>query len=391
MLDDDLYKFTQSAVVLHNFPDLEVSYEFINRGKTPFPVGFAERLKRQIFLLHMLRLSREEAKWLKSLNLMRPTYVEWLSGYQYNPFEVDVEQNGGELKITIHGPWYRTILWEVKLMSIISELYFMMMDAPIAECWRNRIVEKAEDLSEAECLWCDMGTRRRRSLTVHDAVVNVMKNYSGFIGTSNPWLAMKHKINPIGTSAHESVMAMECLFGANEANLRWLDLWRQYYGEKLNVALTDTFTTDVFLKQMMDIDLSRWQGYRQDSGDPYEWGNKMIMRFNRFGSATWTSWLEDKTFIFSDNLNVPKFIGISEKFRPIVKSVIGGIGTHFTNDTFTPAQVDMGWKPLNMVIKLSGVKVGKKWIGAVKLSDDACKYTGKPEDIARVKSTLNLL
>ena len=48
MLDDDLYKFNMGQVVFHDFPEAVVTYEFINRGKTEFPPGFADALKWQI-------------------------------------------------------------------------------------------------------------------------------------------------------------------------------------------------------------------------------------------------------------------------------------------------------------------------------------------------------
>src|SRR3990172_5786839 len=124
MLDDDLYKFTQGAVVFHNFPHLEVSYGFINRGKTPFPPGFADALKRQLKHLSTIKMTADELRWFKSLPYVRPTYAEWLSNFQYNPEDVHIDQVGGSLIEWFDGPWYKQILWEVKLMAIKSELYF---------------------------------------------------------------------------------------------------------------------------------------------------------------------------------------------------------------------------------------------------------------------------
>jgi nicotinate phosphoribosyltransferase len=386
MLDDDLYKFTMGAVVFHNFPDVDVTYQFINRGKTQFPVGFAGRLVEQLFHLATIRMNDGETFWLKSQPFMRPTYAEWLSNYRYDLGELAIEQNGPDLSITFQGKWYRLILWEVKLMAIISELYFRMTGHELAPDWRERIVQKAKDLEYNYCLWSDFGTRRRRSFAVQNEVVSVMKTHRGFLGTSNPYLAYTHNVAPIGTSAHEAVMAMECLYGADKANKTWLDLWRAYYGDKLSIALTDTFTTEVFLKGMGYQDLLDWQGMRQDSADPYNWARMVLETYHAHRVNAM-----DKSAVFSDNLNVPKFIDLTKTFRPFFGKVIGGIGTNFSNDTFTEAQVAAGLKPLNMVIKLSSVKVGDKWVGAVKLSDSEGKYTGKKEDIGRVKGTLNIV
>ena len=378
MLDGDFYKITMGAVVFHNFPDLEVSYEFINRGKTQFPSGFAEKLKEQVIFLALTRMKMEESAWLKSQPVIRPTYAEWLSEYRYDPSELDIRQNGGELKITIRGYWYRTILWEVPLMAIISELYFEMIGAPLAEDWSQRISTKGSLLEDNQCFWSDFGTRRRRSFAVQNEVVKTMKLFKGFAGTSNPHFAMVYNVSVIGTSAHEAVMAMECIYGVERANQEWLTYWRDYYGSQLNIALTDTFTTPVFLKGMNDIDLHDWTGYRQDSGDPYDWSRMMMERINKSSYAK----LNEKLFIFSDNLNCPKFVDISKTFRPFVGKVMGGIGTNFTNDC--------GNNPLNIVIKLSGVKTRRGWVGAVKLSDDPDKCTGKPADIERIKKLLKI-
>lgn len=59
MLDDDLYKFNMGQVVFHDFPEAVVTYEFINRGKTEFPPGFADALKWQIEQMAKIALTKE--------------------------------------------------------------------------------------------------------------------------------------------------------------------------------------------------------------------------------------------------------------------------------------------------------------------------------------------
>src|SRR3989304_6232118 len=161
ILDTDLYKATMGQVVFHNFPKAQARYPFINRNKTPFPQDFDKYLKRHIYEMSWIGMSTQEFEWLKSLPFMRPTYAEWLCNYRFNPKEVTVEQNGGELKITIEGPWYRTILWEVPLMALISELYFRMTGQVADINWEQRIVDKAKILADNGCFWSDFGTRRR--------------------------------------------------------------------------------------------------------------------------------------------------------------------------------------------------------------------------------------
>ena len=240
LLDDDWYKLTMGSVVFHNFPNAEVEYEFINRGKTKFPKGFDRELNYQIGLLAVLGLTRDEEAWLKTIPYMRPTYAEWLFGFRMNPGEVTFEQNGGDLKVQVRGPWYKAIFWEVKLMAIISELYFRLTAQEKDKDWELRLRRKAFDLSDNGCFWIDFGTRRRYSYEVQDAVVRIMKTYKGFLGTSNPHLAMKHGVVTHGTYAHESIMGMSALYGVRMANKMWMKHWSDYFGGSLGVALTDT-------------------------------------------------------------------------------------------------------------------------------------------------------
>ena len=377
LLDDDWYKLTMGSVVFHNFPNAEVEYEFINRGKTPFPKGFDTELKYQISLLANLPLLKEEEIWLKAIPYMRPTYAEWLFGFTMNPDEVQIIQTGSELKITISGPWYRTIFWEVKLMAILSELYFIMTGQEKYFDWIDKIYQKSLKLSDNDCRWIDFGTRRRYSYEVQNKVVAVMKSVKGFLGTSNPHLAMKHKVNPQGTYAHESIMAMSALYGVRMANKMWMKHWADYFGGCLGVALTDTFTTDSFLNDFGSYEARLFDGLRQDSKDEYEWGEKVLAHYRKLGILT-----SNKRLVFSNNLSPEKYIPISKYFSQWAQP-IAGIGTNFTNNC--------GPKALNMVIKMTRANFGQGWVDVVKLSDENGKHTGKPESIRMVKEQLGIL
>jgi len=384
LLDDDLYKFTMGAVVFHNFPRAKARYEFINRGKTQFPVGFARRLADEILNLNFLRLTGEEGNYLDTLPFMRPTYVSWLRGYAYDPNEVSIEQDHGDLRIIIEGYWFRTILWEVKLMAIISELYFEMTGTVLSPDWMKRIEDKAIALSKGGVLWSDFGTRRRRAKVVQAKVVQIMKEFNGFLGTSNVHLAMLNGVAPIGTSAHEAVMAMAAYYDAVIANSEWCRLWRNYYGTKLSIALTDTFTTDVFLQRWGHSDACDWEGLRQDSGCPHVWADKIIDWYRVLEVP-----LTNKKMVFSDNLDVPRSLSLNETYKKIAIPIFG-IGTNLTNDTFNDEQKEFGIKPLNMVIKLKAIDFGSGWKGVVKLSDSPGKHTGLPENIEQIKRELEI-
>lgn len=378
MIDDDLYKLNMGSVAFHLFPRAKVTYEFFNRNKTPFPKGFAEALRRQVVLMADLRLREDEADFLKAIPYIRPTYVEWLSGYRMDPSEVQVRQSeDGQLSIKISGYWYRTIFWEVKLMAVISELYFKMTGQKADGEWEQRIENKAMALQTAGCHWIDFGTRRRFSLEVQDAVVRHMRMANGFLGTSNPHLAHKYGVTAHGTYAHESIMAMSALYGVRMANKMWMKHWSDHFEGNVGVALTDTFTTPAFLRDFGSYEGRLFDGVRHDSNDPYEWGNNMLAHYKKLNILT-----SNKRLVFSDGLDVPTYIAIDQYFRQFAQP-IGGIGTNFTND--------VGVKPLNMVIKMTSADFGQGEVNVVKLSDNPGKHTGNPEAIAQAKRELGLV
>jgi nicotinate phosphoribosyltransferase len=378
LLDNDLYTFTVGQVAFHLFPRAKVSYQFINRNKVPFPPEFSEELREQINVLKSIRLAYNEFKWLNTIPYLRPTYIEWLASYKFDPSEVIVQQNGGTLTINIEGYWYRTIFWEVVLMAIISELYFKMNGQYPSNDWEDRIERKGLKLQTNGCHWIDFGTRRRFSFDVQAAVVGHMKMMHGFLGTSNPLLAMRHNVIPHGTYSHQGPMAMAALYGARMANKMWMKHWSDHFEGNVGVALTDTFTTDKFLNDFGTYEARLFDGVRQDSHDPYAWGEKMLAHYRKLNILT-----SNKRFVFSDNLNDDKYIALDKHFRQWAQPV-GGIGTFFTND------VGEHIKPLNMVIKMTSADFGHGPVDVVKLSDEIGKHTGDKFAIDLAKLELNI-
>ena len=375
ILDTDFYKITMGEVVFHHFPLAEAEYTFIDRSKFTYPLGFDVALKNQIRFLSCFTLTNEETNYLRSIPFLRPTYIDWLSHYRFNPDEVEISQdNLGRLSIKIRGPWYKTIYWEVPLMAIISELYFKMNNITPDQLSERRIIEKAINLEKNVCHWIDFGTRRRFSYKIQDMVVKHMSKYVGFLGTSNPHFARKYGVRANGTYAHESIMAMSALYGPRMANKTWMKLWAEHFNGNVGISLTDTFTTDVFLRDFDAYEARLFDGVRQDSGDPIKWGNKMINHYNHLGIPT-----KNKRLVFSDGLTTQKYIAIDKYFRDVAQPC-GGIGTHFTNDVGTAT-------PLNIVVKLTALN----GIDVVKLSDNPGKHTGNPEEIERVKEELKIV
>lgn len=382
ILDNDFYKFTMQCAVVKLFPDAQVKYEFINRGRHVFPKGFGKVLRKAVNEMAKLRLTKQEKEFLKQtcpyLNL---PYLDFLEGYHYDPSEVKIKQVGGDIKVVIEGLWYRTILWEVPLLALISELHYEMnkMERESNDEVVKKTLEKTRQLEELEVNFADFGTRRRHSFRVHDTVMEALTQEKNtfFIGTSNVHLAMKYGVKPIGTHAHEWFMFHGAQYGFKMANALSLEHWVDVYRGDLGVALSDTYTTDVFFKQFDKKFAKLFDGVRHDSGDPIEFAEKTIKHYQKNGINPLFKYI-----IFSDSLNLEKVSEITQA----CKGKIGlsfGIGTNLTND--------VGLTPMNIVMKLTGVlATNEEWIPTVKFSDEKGKQTGDAKMIKLVKESLRI-
>src|SRR5690606_15176039 len=271
ILDNDFYKFTMQNAVVSLFPRAKAKYHFINRGTHKFPDGFGELVKKAMQKMGELALSKTEKKYLeKTCPYLAPTYLDFLQGYRYDPGEVEISQTGSDLSVIISGLWYRTIMWEVPIMSMICELYYQateqerISDEEVIAVAHEKINKyKALDINLAE-----FGTRRRHSYRVHDLTTKTLveSGKNTFIGTSNVHLAMKYQTKPIGTHAHEWFMFHGAKFGFKMANLLGLENWSDVYRGDLGIALSDTYTSKVFFSQFDKKFSKLFDGVRHDSG-----------------------------------------------------------------------------------------------------------------------------
>lgn len=386
ILDSDAYKLSMQSAVLFGrtqgiaYRDCGATYQFINRDNTPFPKGFGIALREAVNTMTDLQLTKDEYDWLReTCPYLSRAYLDYLLGYRFDPSEVTItsRDQDGHLAICVQGPWYRTILWEVPLMAIISELYFKLNKCIPDNEWAGRCVRKAHNLGNNGVMTADFGTRRRFSFDVHDKMVQIMKNEcSSFTGTSNVHLAMKYGLTPIGTMAHEWISFHAAMFGYRLANQLALQAWVDEYKGDLGIALSDTFTTDVFLRDFGQLFAKLFDGVRQDSGDPFEFLDKMVAHYKKLGIDPMS-----KKIIFSDGLDDTKAIALNKACEGKIGNR-DGIGTFLSND--------VGHKPLNMVIKLVGVQYQGRHHPAVKLSDTPGKATGDPAEVALCKGVLGL-
>jgi nicotinate phosphoribosyltransferase len=381
LLDNDFYKFTMQQCVVKLFPKAKARYRFINRGKHAFPQGFAEALRGSVDAMASLRLSREEKVWFgQTCPYLDPVYLDFLQGYCYDPGEVHIQQKAEAVDVFVEGYWYRTILWEVPLLCLISENFYHLQPAKRQsdETITEKTKAKIESYGDLGVTIAEFGTRRRHSYEVQQLVVKALKQYGKtFVGTSNVHLAMINDTKPIGTHAHEWFMFHAAKYGFKMANTIALEHWVDVYRGELGIALSDTFTTNEFY-EVFDKKFARlFDGVRHDSGDPVLFAEKTIAHYKRLGIDPLS-----KTIIFSDALNNEKVKTIAEHCRGKI-GMSFGIGTNFTND--------VGLKPMNIVMKMTeALPESEPWTPVVKLSDEPMKHTGDERSLALAKAVLQI-
>lgn len=382
ILDNDFYKITMQNAVIKLFPNERVKYQFINRGKHHFPKGFDAELRKSVNAMAELKLTKDEKEFLRiTCPYLDLPYLDFLAGYHYDPSEVQIMQTENDLEVTVEGEWYRTILWEVPLLALISELFYEMnhLERNPNDFVVENTLRKADELSNLGVTFAEFGTRRRHSYQVQDLVVEalIQNKSSKFIGSSNVHFAMKYGVKPIGTHAHEWFMFHAAEYGFKMANAISLENWVDVYRGDLGVALSDTYTTDVFFQQFDKKFAKLFDGVRHDSGDPIEFANKTIAHYEKNGINPLFKYI-----IFSDGLNLEKVSEITKACEGRI-GISFGIGTNLTND--------VGLKPMNIVMKLIAAQsINGDWIPTVKLSDEHGKYTGDPKMIDLAKEFLRI-
>ncbi|MFT4204046.1 MAG: nicotinate phosphoribosyltransferase [Chitinophagaceae bacterium] len=383
LLDNDFYKFTMQCAVIKLFPDVKAQYAFINRGQHQFPDGFGAELRKHIDSMAELQLTKQEKSFFAiQCPYLNSAYMDFLHGYRYDPSEVEIIQNGSDLEVKVHGYWYRTILWEIPILALISELYYECnrLQRVNDEDVRERTREKMDLYEKWGVTVAEFGTRRRHSYQVHRLVMQTLMeyyNHRGFVGTSNVHLAMLHQAKIIGTHAHEWFMYHGARYGYKIANAISLKSWVKVYQGDLGIALTDTYTTDVFFSQFNKKYAKLFDGVRHDSGDPIVFAQKTIEHYQSMNVNPLY-----KTIIFSDGLNPEKVQAIAEACKGKI-GVSFGIGTDLTND--------VGLPPMNIVMKMTAVSTpDMPWTPTVKLSDEHGKYTGDTRTIELVKEILGI-
>ena len=385
VLDTDLYKFTTSYAYSKLYPRAYGQFRFIDRGKTTYPQGFAEELKKEIQEMSKLALTKDEASFLsRELPYLPPTYIDFVRGFRFDPEEVKVEQDAeGHLSIIAEGLLYRVTLWETPILALVSELYYKILGAqPDMEYTERTIISKARKLAEHGITFSMFGMRRRFSAAIEDRVTELLKEHAaGYLfGTSNVYYAYKHGLRVSGTHPHEWIQFHGAMFGYKMANYMAMEDWINVYDGDLGTVLTDTYTTDVFMRNFSKKHAMLFTSLRHDSGDPLQFTEKVIARYRELRVDPTIKYI-----IFSDGLDPERAIEIANYCKGRIGASFG-IGTNLSND------VGNGVRPMNIVMKLWKCKMTEKerWHPCVKLSDVDGKHTGEPEEIELAQRTLGL-
>ena len=349
LLDTDLYKFSMMQVVLHQYPAAEVEYRFKCRNPGVDLVPFIEEIRVELRALCQLRFSADELDYLREWRFIKSDFVDFLGLFQLNEKYVEISPaalGNGEIEIRINGPWLHTILFEVPLLAIVNEVYFRRTSANLdmAE-GRRRLAQKIALLRDTPdfrgCRIADYGSRRRYSRTWHEEVVTTLRDGLGeqLAGTSNVWLARKLDLTPLGTLAHEYLQAHQALGPRlRDSQVAALEAWAREYRGDLGIALSDVYGLNAFLRDFDMYFCKLFDGTRHDSGDPFEWGEKVLAHYgsNRVDPR-------NKVLVFSDGLDIPKVMQLYAHFKGRCLLAFG-VGTNLTND--------VGPTPLNIVIKM---------------------------------------
>lgn len=372
-LDDDLYKIKVCYAINELYPKATAEFRFINRGKHKFSPKFYVALCKEIYnskrLLAYSYKTTDEINWLsKQIPDAKEVFWKWLLDFEYNSEQVSILYNEEtqDINISIRGPWKEVTLWEIKLLYIISNLYYQLLPQFDWDGYKKRLIEKRHFLfmmyPRIELI--EFGTRRRASFEVQESVLLGLAGLAS--GTSNMKLSMKHNIPVSGTVPHEWIMGISALESLRYANRYAFKKWADVFSDP-GIALSDTFGVGAFLRDF-DVKLAKlYDGTRQDSGDPLVYMDNMIQHYRNIGVDP-----SIKKIVFSDSLDFYKAKNIIDYSRRRIRTSFG-IGTYLSNDFENSS-------PLNIVIKpwsFNNIPVVKLGEGTGKVSGDekAVEYT----------------
>ncbi len=389
LTDNDLYTFSCQYYVMQQYPRAEVEYTFIDRNKTIYPKGFDKLLQEQVDHMKDVVITDEEIEFMQEKCVWLPLwYFTFLRGYRFNPAEVNISQDEeGHLSISICGKWFSTIMWEMPLLSCISEIIHTLngdMEKYDREAERQKTIEKSHKIFGGGLVFGDMGTRRRFSYEHQKMVLETMtevyrsQQWPGiFTGSSNVYLAMKLGLKPLGTLSHQIISFEENVSGVFECNYMVMKKFSDVYDGNNGIYLYDCFGDDLFFKNLSKRMAMMYSGLRVDSGNEEEQTERIIEKYKQLGINPAT-----KQVVYSNGLNVDRCLEIHKFCAGRVMDSYG-VGTALMCD------ID-NVRPSNIVIKLTKARIteSREWHDCIKLSCDKGKALGNPKKVEYIKSLI---
>jgi len=402
LADDDFYKLSMLGLIAARpeMRDAPVRFAFKNRTANVALAQYIREadLKRELDHVTTLSFNETELRYIGghfaseqtpagevSRRMFSQELVDGLRGFRLQPVRAIREVND-TYTVEASGSWYGATLWEIHVLQIMAQLYFESLIATLSAFERQavwaqavgRLLEKVRILKRhPDITIVDFGTRRRACLAWQRYVNEVLLNELGprqYRGTSNVMLSMENHTVPMGTFAHELVMGMSGIMHGTNDEIRGsqnalLDLWYAHYGQPLSVALSDTYGSDFFFRTFGAERAALWKGTRQDSGDPFAYGERTIEFYRSIGVDP-----TKKLIVFSDGLDVDTIVELADRFRGRIMTTFGW-GTNLTND------FGERFAALSLIMKLLEC-CGHRM---VKLSDNLAKATGPEEQVERFK------
>lgn len=388
--DNDLYTFSCQYYIMQQYPRAEVEYTFIDRNNTVYPEGFDKLLQQQVDYMRNVIITDEEIEFMTTRCVWLPVwYFIFLRGYRFNPGEVEISQDEeGHLSIRIVGKWFSTIMWEMPLLSCISEIIHILNgddEKYDIETERQKVVEKSEKIFSNGLVLGDMGTRRRFSYEHQKMVLETMaevyrsKQWEGiFTGTSNVYLAMLLDLKPLGTLSHQIISFEENVSGVFECNYSVMKKFSDVYDGNNGIYLYDCFGDELFFKNLSKRMAMMYSGLRVDSGVEEEQTEKIIEKYISLGIDPTT-----KQVVYSNGLDIDRCIEIHRYCNGRVQDSYG-VGTNLMCD------ID-DVRPSNIVIKLTKCRIteAREWHNCIKLSCDKGKILGNPKKCRYILSLID--
>ena len=386
LLDTDLYKLTTSYAYMIKYPQASGTFTFVDRNKTVVSDEEYNEIHRQIYnFFPYIHLTDEEMEWCKEhIPFIPAFYWEWLRSFNFDYNKIKINRDeAGHLGIEVNDLLYKVTLYEVPILAIVSEV-LCEKTAKGKLSFQNaqdKLVNKINISRKNGFKFSEFGTRRRFSYDVQNWVCNTLRAMGSdvCVGTSNVHFAMKYNMKAMGTHPHEWFMFHGAQFGYKHANYMALEAWQNIYQGDLGIALTDTYTSDVFFRNFSKVHAKLFDGIRHDSGDPYVFTDKAIERYKEHGIDPST-----KTIVFSDGLDFEKAADIHKYCQEKGIRSSFGIGTNLTND--------VDGKPCNIVMKLTNCRMNdnQPLYPTIKLSDVPGKHLGSLSEIDVAKFELRI-